>query len=297
MTDRAHDEARTRYEALCRSSLDEPEAFWLEAATRLDWTRPPDRALELREPPTFGWFPGGRTNLSVNALDRQVARGRGDVTALIAIDERGARRALTYRDLLAEVERVAAGLRGLGIAAGDRVTIYMPTSTEAIVAMLATVRIGAIHCVVFAGFGAGALGERIRASGSRLVLTTDVTYRKGKEVDLLTIVDDAIDAGPSEVEHVVVLRRRPTSRPPRGGELSWDELLGAGQGLAGGAADTGAEDPAFILATSGTTAKPKLAVHTHGGYGVHVASMGDWVFGLRAGETWWSTSDIGWIVG
>jgi acetyl-CoA synthetase len=297
MTEAQPDAARQRYDDLYRRSLDDGETFWLDAAQRLDWTRTPDRALELRQPPTFAWFPGGRTNLAVNAIDRHIADGRGDVTALIALDERGGRRSLTYRELLGEVERVAAGLRGLGIGTGDRLTIYMPTSTEAIVAMLATVRIGAIHCVVFAGFGAGALGDRIRASGSRLVLTADVTYRKGKDIDLLAIVDDAIGAGPSDVEHVVVLRRTDSSRARRPGELSWDELLGAGDSGNGGAGDTDAEDPAFILATSGTTAKPKLAVHTHGGYGVHVAAMGDWVFGLREGETWWSTSDIGWVVG
>jgi acetyl-CoA synthetase len=297
MTDATLVDPRDRFDALYRRSLEDPEGFWLEAARRLQWTTPPERALQLLQPPTFAWFPGGRTNLSFNALDRHVAAGRGDVTALIALDERGGRRALSYAELLAEVERVAAGLRGLGIGKGDRLTIYMPTSAEAIVAMLATARIGAIHCVVFAGFGAGALGDRIRASGSRLVLTTDVTYRKGRDVDLLSIVDDAIDSGPSDVEHVVVLRRSPDSRPPRPGELAWSDLLAAGAGRSGAVADTGAEDPAFILATSGTTAKPKLAVHTHGGYAVHIASMADWVFGLRAGETWWSTSDIGWVVG
>jgi acetyl-CoA synthetase len=291
------DGARERYDELYQSSLGDPETFWLEAADRLVWTRRPERAFEPRERSSFTWFPGGRTNLAVNALDRHVSAGRGETTALIALDERGGRRAFTYAELLAEVERVAAGLRGLGIGKGDRLTIYMPTSAEAIIAMLATVRIGAIHCVVFAGFGAGALGDRIRASGSRLVLTTDVTYRKGKDVDLLSIVDDAIDAGPSDVEHVVVLQRSAASRPRRDGELAWDELLKAGKGQSGAAEDTAAADPAFILATSGTTAKPKLAVHTHGGYGVHVASMGDWVFGLRQGETWWSTSDIGWVVG
>jgi acetyl-CoA synthetase len=296
MTDRP-EEARRRYDELYQRSLDDGEAFWLEAAKSLDWTQPPERALELRQPPTFAWFPGGRTNLSSNALDRHVAAGRGDVTALIALNERDGRRSLTYRELLDEVERVAAGLRGLGVGKGDRVTIYMPTSADAIVAMLATVRIGAIHCVVFAGFGAGALGERIRASGSKLVLTTDVTYRKGKDVDLLAIVDDALADARGEVEHVVVLRRNAKSREPREGELSWAELLSAGEGYDGAVADTSAEDPAFILATSGTTAKPKLAVHTHGGYGVHVASMGDWVFALQAGDTWWSTSDIGWVVG
>src|SRR5919198_2934920 len=297
MTDRPADQARRRYDELYRRSLDDSEAFWLEAASRLDWTRTPERALEQGEPSTFRWYPGGRTNLASNALDRHVAQGHGERTALIALDERGARRSLTYQELLAEVERVAAGLRGLGLRKGDRLTIYMPTSAEAIIAMLATVRIGAIHCVVFAGFGAGALGDRIRASGSRLVLTTDVTYRKGRDVDLLSIVDDAIDAGPGAVEHVVVLRRSDASRGPRPNELSWDQLLRAGEGDDGRVADTGAEDPAFILATSGTTAKPKLAVHGHGGYGVHFASMGDWVFRLRAGETWWSTSDIGWVVG
>ena len=289
-------DARSRYDAVHRRSLEEPDAFWLEAAARLDWTEQPARAFEAMEPPSFRWFPGGRTNLARNALDRHVDGGRGEQTALIALDERGGRRTLTYSGLLEAVERVAAGLRGLGIGKGDRITIYMPTSAEAIVAMLATVRIGAIHNVVFAGFGAGALGDRIRASGSRLVLATDVTFRKGRAVDLLSIVDAALVDGPHDVEHVVVLRRE-TSARGLPGELSWDELIEKGAGHDGGAEDTAADDPAFILATSGTTAKPKLAVHTHGGYGVHIAAMGDWVFGLRAAETWWSTSDIGWIVG
>ncbi len=290
-------EARARYDAFYRSSLDDPESFWLREAQRLDWTRPPDRAFEQPDPPSFRWFPGGRTNMSVNALDRHVAAGRGDQIALITLDERGGRRSLTYAQLLAEVERVAAALRGLGIGKGDRLTIYIPTTTEAIIAMLATVRIGAMHCVVFAGFGSGALGERVRASGSRLLLASDITYRKGRDVDLLGLVDAALDAAPNEVEHLIVLRRTDTARPPRDGELSWDEFLAAGEGQSGAAEDTLATDPAFILATSGTTAKPKLAVHTHGGYAVHIAAMGDWVMGLRQGETWWSTSDIGWVVG
>jgi acetyl-CoA synthetase len=301
------DDARGRYDALYRRSLDDVEGFWLEEARRLDWTREPERAFEQPDPPTFTWFPGGRTNLAWNALDRHIEQGAADRVALIAIDERAARRAFTYRQLRDEVERVAAGLRGLGIGHGDRLTIYMPTSAEAIVAMLATVRIGAIHCVVFAGFGAGALGDRIRASGSRLVLTADVAYRKGKDIELIPIVADALGGEPHDVEHVVVLRRKGDGASASGvengatgpfpGELSWADLLEAGRDRDGGVADTAAEDAAFILATSGTTAKPKLAVHSHGGYAVHIAAMGDWVFGLRAGETWWSTSDIGWIVG
>ena len=265
---------------------------------RLDWTTPPERALELREPPTFAWFPGGRTNLSVNALDRHVAAGRGDATALIALDERGGRRALTYRELLAEVERVAAGLRGLGIGKGDRLTIYMPTSAEAIVAMLATVRIGAIHCVVFAGFGAGALGDRIRASGSRLVLATDVTYRKGKDVDLLSIVDDALDAGPSDVEHVVVLRRSDAT-PARRATASWRGTTCSRPvtGSTGAADDTG---PRTRRSSSRPRARPRSRSSPSTPMAATASTSPRWATGcsgLRAGETWWSTSDIGWVVG
>jgi acetyl-CoA synthetase len=199
--------ARARYDCVYERSLDEPEAFWLEAARMLDWRTAPSRAFEQRDPPSFSWFPDGRTNISYNALDRHVLGGATDRLALIALDERGARRTFTYGELLAEVERAAAGLRGLGIGHGDRVTIYMPTTAEAIIAMLACVRIGAIHGVVFAGFGAGALGDRIRASGSRLLFTADVTFRKGKNVDLLSLVADALSGEPHQVEHVVVLPR------------------------------------------------------------------------------------------
>ncbi|HEY8818167.1 MAG TPA: AMP-binding protein, partial [Candidatus Limnocylindrales bacterium] len=213
-------------------------------------------------------------------------------------DERGGRRTFSYRQLLGEVEGAAAALRGLGLGRGDRLTIYMPTCAEAIVAMLAAVRIGAIHSVVFAGFGSGALGDRIRASGSRLVLAADVTYRKGKDVDLKTIVDHALREDPGSVEHVVVLERRTDGAAmTRPRDMTWAEFLAAGVGQDGGLADTASDDVAFILATSGTTAKPKLAVHGHGGYQVHIAAMGRWVFGLEQGEVWWSMSDIGWIVG
>src|SRR5919106_5055021 len=222
-------DARQRYDALFGRSLEDPERFWLDVANDvISWTQAPQRAFEQPDPPSFRWFPDGRTNLAYNALDRHVAGGRGEHPALIAINERGERQQLTYAQLLDAVETAAAALRALGIGFGDRVTIYMPTCVEAIIAMLATVRIGAIHCVVFAGFGAGALGERIRASGSRLVVATDITYRKGKDIDLLAIVDDALVAGRGDVEHVVVLRRSDASRPSREGELSWDQMLDSG---------------------------------------------------------------------
>ena len=275
---------------------EDPEAFWGRAADQLPWFRKWDRVLEWT-PPTFKWFVGAQTNLAYNALDYHVKRGWGGHAALIYLNERGERRIFTYAQLLYEVERVAAALRGLGIEKGDRLTVYMPTCPEAIILMLATVRIGAIHSVVFAGFGAKALGDRIRASGSRLVFTADVTYRKGKDTRLKEIVDEALQGG-SDVERVIVLKRTAAETPwTPGRDLSWDEFLSGADGQSGDYVPMESNETAFILATSGTTATPKLAIHTHGGYQVHIHSMGKWLFALRPTDVWWSTSDIGWIVG
>ncbi len=273
-----------------------PEEFWARAADELPWFRKWDNVFE-RDDPSFRWFVGAQTNLAYNCLDHHVVSGRGDSTALIYVNELGERREFTYRELTAEVERVAAGLRALGMDKGDCLTIYMPTSPEAITAMLATVRIGAIHSVVFAGFGAGALAERIRASDSRIVLSADIGYRKGTEVQLKEIVDSAMEMGGEKVEHVVVLRRGGESPATSDRELGWDEFIERGEGHDGGHVSMEANEPAYILATSGTTAKPKLTVSTHGGYQVHIHSMGRWVFGLKPSDIWWSTSDIGWVVG
>ncbi|MGI8871924.1 MAG: haloacid dehalogenase type II [Candidatus Limnocylindria bacterium] len=295
-------EARRGYDAFYRRSLEDPDGFWMEAAEMIGWTQPPERAFEQAEAQTFRWFPGGRTNLAFNALDRHVAGGRGGHLAIIALDERGNRGTRTYAQLLQSVSEAAAALRAIGVGRGDRVTIYMPTCLEAIIAMLAIVRIGAIHSVVFAGFGAGALRDRIEASGSRVVITADLTYRKGKEIDLLSIVGAALDEGAGGVEHLVVLERGERLSPASGGRASpqtigWNDFTAKGAGGDGSLADTSADDPAFILATSGTTARPKLAVHRHGGYQVHISAMGRWVFDLRADDVWWSSSDIGWVVG
>ena len=275
-----------------------PEAFWDRAARELPWFRTWDRVFEWTFP-TFRWFIGGETNIAYNALDHHVERGWGGHTALIYLNERGERRLLTYASLLHEVIRVAAALRALGMRKGDRLTIYMPTCPEAIVLMLATVRIGAIHSVVFAGFGARALGDRIVASGSRLVFTADATFRKGKTIPLASIVDDALAGGGHPVERVIVLDRAGHADRDIAshGKLSWDAFVRGGQGHSGDHVAMEANEPAFILATSGTTARPKLAVHTHGGYQVHIAAMGRWCFGLKPTDVWWATSDIGWIVG
>ena len=279
-----------------RSASDDPERFWGEAAEALPWFKKWERVLDW-EPPTFRWYVGAQTNLSYNCLDEQVKRGRAGHAALIAEDERGTRRVYTYAQLLEAVKRTAAALRGLGVQRGDRVALYMPTCPEALILMLATTRIGAIHLVVFAGFGANALAERIQMSGARWLFAADATWRKGQDVPLLGIVSQAVSSLGEQVERVVVLRRTAAEPALRPGDLLWDAFLRLADGQDSGYAVMEANEPAFILATSGTTARPKLVVHTHGAYQVHIASMARWVFGLRPEEVWWATSDIGWIVG
>jgi acetyl-CoA synthetase len=273
----------------------DPEGFWARAADQLPWFRRWDRVFEW-SPPTFRWFLGAETNLAHNALDRHVADGRGGHAAIVYFNERGDRAVFTYAQLLHAVKRVAAALRGFGIRKGDRLTIYMPPCPESIMLMLATVRIGAIHSVIFAGFGAKALADRIEASGSRLVFTADATWRKGKIVRLKEIVDAALEH--ADVERVIVLQRTDQPAPMRPGrDVSWDAFVAAAADQNGDCERMEANEAAYILATSGTTARPKLAIHTHGGYQVHIISMGRWCFGLKPSDVWWATSDIGWIVG
>jgi len=287
-------DAIAKVRAWKREATEDPEGFWGRAAEQVPWFRRWERVLDW-EPPTFRWYSGGMSNLAYNCVDHHVAAGRGERVALITENERGERRTFTYAELHRETKRVGAALRAMGIDKGDRIAIYMPTSAEAIILMLGAIRIGVVILVVFAGFGAGALGERIRLAGARVLFATDVTYRKGKDVPLLPIVSQAIVDAPS-VEHVVVLRRT-TSTDRLRGEISWGDFLAAGAGHDDLHVQLEANEPAYILATSGTTAKPKLAVHTHGGYQVYVYSMAKWMFGLRESDMWWSTSDIGWVVG
>ena len=274
----------------------DPIAFWERAAADLPWFRKWDEVFRW-DFPEFRWFSGARTNIAYNAIDRHVKRGWGGHAALAYANERGERQVFTYSQLKHEVERIAAALRGMGIRKGDRVTIYMPVSPEAIALMLACVRIGAIHSVVFAGFGAGALGDRIQASGSRLVFTTDITYRKGRDIPLKGIVDASLEIGGDQVESVIVVKRAADTPMTPGRDITWQDFLSRGEGNDGGYVEMEANEPAYILATSGTTAKPKLAVHTHGGYQVGIHSLGKWCFGLRDTDVWWATSDIGWVVG
>ena len=198
-----------------RDGLRDPEGFWGRAAEQLPWFRKWDKVFDWQYP-TFQWFGGGRTNIAYNCLDHHVAHGRGGQAALIYANERGERQVFTYAQMMHEVERIAAALRGMGIEKGDRIAVYMPLTPEAVMLMLAIVRIGAIHMVVFAGFGAGALADRIKASGARLLFAADVTLRKGKDVPLKGLVDAALEQGCDSIEHCIVLRRRADAMSMKG---------------------------------------------------------------------------------
>ncbi len=275
----------------------DPEGFWERAAMQLPWFRRWDRVFEA-DPPSFRWFVGAQTNLSYNCLDAHVARGWGGHAALIALNERGDWATYTYAQLLEAVKETAAALRGVGVQRGDRVAIYMPTCAEAITLMLACTRIGAIHIVVFAGFGSGALAERIRLAGAKVVFCADVTWRKGNTVRLKEIADEAVAKTDGLVERVVMLRRSTEEVPLTAGrDMLWSEFMAGGMGQSSAHEVMEANEPAYILATSGTTARPKLAVHTHGAYQVGIYSSAHWCFGLKPTDVWWSTSDIGWVVG
>ena len=293
-----------RVEAFRQDARADPDGFWARAAEALPWQRRWDTVFDWdpdhpdQAGRYFRWYIGGITNLAHNCVDRHVDRGQGGRAALVCEDERGGRTVLTYAQLLYEVRRTAAALRGLGVGRGDRVGIYMPTCAEAIVLMLACARIGAIHLVVFAGFGSGALGDRLQMAGARVLFCADLTYRKGKDVLLKGIVDQALSDHAPTIDRVVVHRRGAADPPMTAGrDIYWSDFLALGGGRSDQVEWLEANEPAYILATSGTTAKPKLAVHSQGGYQVFIHSMGDWVFGLREGDVWWSTSDIGWVVG
>jgi len=279
-------------------ALDDPEGFWGEVASELHWFQRWDKTFKW-EYPNFSWFNGGVTNLAYNCLERNIELGRGNKVAIIWENGEGLpRRTFTYSELLAEVEKFAAALKSLGVKHGDRVTIYMPMVPEAAIAMLACTRIGAIHSVVFGGFGFGALADRIEDAESKLVVTADVSYRRGSVVKLKEVVDEALNSRQSKVGKVVVLKRGhelPPMTPRR--DLFWDEALEKGRGTSAEVERMRADEPAFILHTSGTMAKPKGTVQPHGSYQVYIYAMGKWVYDMRESDVWWSTSDVGWIVG
>jgi acetyl-CoA synthetase len=279
-------------------ALQDPESFWGEVASDLYWFRRWEKVFEWNYP-DFAWFKGGATNLSYNCLERNLEKGRGNKPAMVWENGEGLpRQVLTYDELLSRVKMFAAALKSAGVRRGDRVTIYMPMVPEAAIAMLACTRIGAIHSVVFGGFGFGALADRIEDAESRIVVTADVGYRRGGVVYLKEVVDEALRSRSLKVEKSIVLQRAEKSPPMTPGrDLFWDEAIERGRGVKADVEVMRSDELAFILHTSGTMAKPKGTVQPHGSYQVYIYAMGKWVYDLRESDIWWSTSDIGWIVG
>ena len=280
-------------DAFVAGALRDPQAFWRERARRIAWETEPNTVFggALEDP---HWFPDGRLNATVSCLDRHVAR-HGDATAYHYVCENGIERTITYAELLAQVSRLGNALRSDGVRAGDRVCIYMPLTIEGIVAMLACARIGAIHSVVYAGLGATALRDRIADAGAQVLIVSDVTYRKGRAVDLKGIVDDAA-RGLDQVRRIIVHRREASPPPADAREVSFDAYCD-GRPSECPPEIVNAEHPLFILYTSGTTGKPKGVVMTHGGYLVGSAAMLAETTGITPDDVYWCTSDIGWIVG
>jgi acetyl-CoA synthetase len=275
----------------------DPEAFWAAWARELEWSAPWTRVLEW-QPPHAKWFVGGRINASVNCLDRHVRTPRRNKAAIIWEGEPGDRRTLTYFDLHREVCQFANVLKSLGIRRGDRVAIYLPLIPELAIAMLACARIGAVHSVVFGGFSADSLRDRINDAQARLLVTADGGYRRGGVVPLKKVADEALAQTPS-IEHAIVVRRGAGEIPVemREGRDRWYHDLMATASPRCAPEEMDAEDMLYILYTSGTTGKPKGIVHTTGGYLVGTYATTKWVFDLKEDDVYWCTADIGWVTG
>jgi len=282
------------YEALYRESLEQPEQFWSRVASELHWFKPWDKVLEWN-PPNAKWFIGGQLNLSYNCLDRHLAT-RGNKAAIIFEGEPGDSRILTYQQLHREVCKFANVLKGLGVKKGDRVTIYLPMIAEAAIAMLACARIGAVHSVVFGGFSASALADRINDAQARVLITADGGWRRGSVVPLKANSDEAL-ADAKSIEQVVVVRRTGHEVYMQPGRDHWYHELMAAASPDCPPEPMDAEDPLFILYTSGSTGKPKGVLHTTGGYSVYTYLTARYIFDLKETDTYFCTADVGWITG
>jgi acetyl-CoA synthetase len=292
---KAHIQSLEQYQALYQQSIDDPETFWASVARDLHWFKPWEKVLEWNLPHAR-WFVGGKLNLSYNCVDRHALGARRAKTALIWEGEPGEVRRLTYAELHAEVQKFANALKALGIQKGDRVAVYMGVTPELVIALLACARIGAIHSVIFGGFAANAIIDRVNDSECVAVLTQDSSYRRGNEIQLKRTVDEAVASCPT-VRHVVVYRR--TGSPVamvEGRDHWWHDLMAAAAPDCP-AEELDSEDPLYILYTSGTTGKPKGLLHTTGGYAVQTYLTSKYVFDLRDEDVYWCSADIGWVTG
>jgi acetyl-CoA synthetase len=282
------------YKEIYRRSLADPEAFWAAEAERLDWHRRWDRVLDW-DPPFARWFPGGRLNASHLCVDRHLANGRRNKVALYWEGEPGDTRVLSYGDLHREVNRFARALRGLGVKKGDAVGLYLPMIPELVIFALACARIGAVHNVVFSGFSARALAERMNDLQAKVLVTADGGYRRGKVIPLKAIADEAA-AMCLTLEHVLVVKRTGSDVAMSPRDAALGDLLDDGYPVVE-PEEVEATDRLFVLYTSGTTGKPKGIVHNTGGYLVYAHSTFGWAFPLREESVYWCTADIGWVTG
>jgi acetyl-CoA synthetase len=278
----------------------DPEGWWAKQAEALDWAQPFEKVLDESNPPFYKWFLDGKLNVSHNCLDRHVAAGSGERVAYHWLGEDGSEREITYAQLLADVKLFAAGLKGLGVHKGDIVGIYLPMIPEVVVAMLACARIGAPHNVVFGGFSAEAVRERMEFSGAKVLITVDAAARKGKVAPVKERVDDVMGSLDSLQRIVVVRSKGVPCEMQEGRDFYYDELLAKAErdGADAPAEPMDSEDPLFILYTSGSTAKPKGILHTTGGYLTGVAATHRLVFDLKSdSDVYWCAADVGWVTG
>ena len=286
------------YETQYRRSIQDPERYWADVAAEFDWYKTWDKVFQW-DYPSFQWFIGGKCNITANCLDRHANSWRRNKVAFIWLGEDGTERIFTYGRLTQLVNRFANGLKSLGVKKGDRIVIYMPLTPEGAIAMLACARIGAVHSVVYAGFSVGALRDRILDAQSRVVITGDVGYRRGKKIDLIGIANEAIQSL-DVVEHLVIWRREGPSSGGEGAnggiEVDFDELLNSGSPYCEPEI-MDAEDPLYILYTSGTTGRPKGVLHVHGGYMVGTYWHFKTFWDIKEEDVFFCTSDIGWVVG
>ncbi|MFB1482099.1 acetate--CoA ligase [Corallococcus sp. RDP092CA] len=292
---RAHIRSMQDYQRLWDEAAKDPDKYWGDRAREeLYWKEPFQTVLDWK-PPHARWFVEGKTNLAYNCLDRHLPKLK-DKPAILFEGEPGDRRALTYGELSQQVNRLANGLKSLGVKKGDRVGIYLPMVPEAAVAMLACARLGAVHSVVFGGFSAEALQDRMKDAGAKVLLTADGGWRKGAVVPLMKNVEAALPNAPS-IEKVVVLARTGDGKLPEGPRfLAWDALV-KGQSDVCEPEWVESEHPLFILYTSGSTGKPKGVLHTTAGYAVNASLTTRWVFDLRDDDVYWCTADVGWVTG
>lgn len=291
----AHIKSFEEYERLYAEAEADPEAFWAKQAEELHWFKKWDRVLEWNEP-FAKWFVGGKINISYNCLDRHLTTWRKNKAAFIWEGEPGEQRTLTYLQLHREVCRFANVLKKLDVKTGDRVALYMPMVPELAIAMLACARIGAAHTVVFGGFSADAIRDRVIDGGCKLIITADGAYRRGSEIKLKSIVDEAAAQTPL-VENIIVFRRTGSEIKMRAGRDHWWHQLMETVDADCPAEPLDSEIPLFILYTSGTTGKPKGILHTTGGYLTQAAWTTKLVFDLKDDDVYWCTADIGWVTG